>query len=593
MKKVFEKYGMLKCIGTIMDIIGIILLVVAIPVSNGSAEAILRLIGVFMLLLGTYGIFYRNFQEKLTKAGLFGTILILLSFILIAVAVFIDETDQSLVNADMTVKLVSLATYIIGGLFISINAKEHRLMKSLFVIISAIIIFSWVIPYGYYQVSDFYEFGLLPIGVVDVSNAMYNAFTYSADKVLFLIILAGFYGVLSKISGYQKLVSNLATKFSKHPILVSVIMSVFLFVCTSLFQQTLVVLLFVPLFISILLNMKIDKLTTFAITFGSVLVGVLGATYGTEGIMTFNEYSYIEISVGLTYRFIIAAVALVLYNFFICMRLKKVLSENKKNTKNTDIDDDPYKIEVPKKKTSSVPVVIVFFLLTVLVILTHIAWNTNFGTEIFTDFHEWLTNLAPVEDFYIMKYILGNSAKAFGEYTYVFVLGFVLILAAALIAYLYRMKLNEFMDAFYNGIKKMIKPILCAVAVYLIFALCYNTPFITTISNWLLNLVEGFNPFITSLTAFITSVFNNDLGYTSFIMGSFLTNVYADSLDIVHAIYTSMAGLVQIILPSSFILVFGLSLMKVDYKAWFKYIWLFVVGMIIILLVLFTVVTYI
>ena len=109
MKKVFEKYGMLKCIGTIMDIIGIILLVVAIPVSNGSAEAILRLIGVFMLLLGTYGIFYRNFQEKLTKAGLFGTLLILLSFILIAVAVFIDETDQSLVNADMTVKLVSLA----------------------------------------------------------------------------------------------------------------------------------------------------------------------------------------------------------------------------------------------------------------------------------------------------------------------------------------------------------------------------------------------------------------------------------------------------------------------------------------------------
>ena len=251
-----------------------------------------------------------------------------------------------------------------------------------------------------------------------------------------------------------------------------------------------------------------------------------------------------------------------------------------------------FAIEVPKKKTSSIPVVIVLFILTVLTILTHIAWKSNFEIEVFTDFHEWLINLAPAEDFFIMKYILGNSAKAFGEYSYVFALSFVLVLASILIAYLYRMKSHDYIEAFYNGIKKVIKPILCAVLVYLTFALCYNTPFIATISNWLLNLVEGFNPFMTSLSAFITSVLNNDLGYTSFVMGSFLTGVYADSLDIVHAIYTSMAGLVQIILPSSFLLVFGLTLMKVDYKAWFKYIWLFVIGMIIILLVLFTVITY-
>ena len=53
-----------------------------------------------------------------------------------------------------------------------------------------------------------------------------------------------------------------------------------------------------------------------------------------------------------------------------------------------------------------------------------------------------------------------------------------------------------------------------------------------------------------------------------------------------------MYGIVQLFMPTSAILIIGLSLMKIDYKSWLKYIWLFVVGMLIILLVLFTVVTY-
>ena len=600
MKSVFKKHGVLKLIGTILDIIAVILLVVAVPVTNTTVESALRLAGIIMLIIGTFGIFHNTIKEKLTKLGFVGSILIVLSFILLAVSVFLDESSNAdLVNPDMVLKVASLIIFIIGGFFMSLTSKEHNLMKSLLVIVIALVLFSWFIPYGYFNSGDFYEYGLLPIGIVDFSQAIYNALTYSADKVVFLIVLAGFYGVLSKISGYQKLVSTLADKCSKKPILTSVIMSVILFVLTSLLTQTLIVLIFVPLCISILLNMKIDKLTAFAITFGSVLVGVLGATYGTEGITMFNNYmsmygGNVSISTGLTYRFIIAAVALVLYNFFICMRLKKVLAETKKNAKNADVEDDPFKIEVPKKKCSVIPVVVVLFIVAVLAILTHTDWNGNFGLEIFNEFHTWLTELAPVEDFTIMSYILGlNTAQAFGEYTYVFVLVSTLVIAAGLIAYLYQMKFNEFIDAFYNGTKKMFKPILCGVAVYLTFALCYNSPFIATIANWLLNLVEGFNPYLNSLMALITAVLNNDLGYTSYTMSPFLVYVYNNNLELVHVIYTSITSVAQIILPTSFTMVIGLKLMKLDYKAWFKYIWLFVVGMIVILLVLFTVVTYV
>ncbi len=593
MKKVFEKHGILRTIGALLDIIGIILVIIAIPVANETAEIILRLTGIIMVIVGTFSIMFRNLKEKFTKLGFTGTILIALSFILIAISAFIDESNSNLVNANMIVILSGMLLFVVGGLMLSLTSKEHRLAKSLLVIILAIILFTWLVPYGYFNGADFYDYGMRRIGIMDISVAIYNALYYSVDKVVFLFILAGFYGVLSKINGYQKMVISLAKKLGKHPILVSVIMSIVLFVLTSLFSQTLIVLLFVPLFISILLNMNIDKLTAFAITFGSVLVGILGATYGTESITMFNYYISTDITVGLTYRFIIAAVAVVLYNFFICMRLKKVLADTDKKSKNADIEDDPFKVEAPKKKVSIIPVAVVLFILAVIAVLCYIAWNTNFEIAIFTEFHEWLINLAPTEDFLIMSYLLGSNAQPFGEYTYVFALCSVLILAAGLIAYLYRMKFNEFLDAFYNGTKKMFKPIVYVASVYLVFGLCYNTPFIASITNWMYNLVEGFNPFLTSLMAFITSVFHNDLGYTSFAVGSFLTSVFSANFDLVHAIYTSMYGIVQIFMPTSFMLVLGLSLMKLDYKSWFKYIWMFVVGMVIILLVLFTVVTYI
>lgn len=598
MKKVFEKYGVLKCIGSILDILGIILVVIAMPLANESVETILRLTGILMIIIGTFAVFFDNIKEKTTKVGLVGSILLVLSFVLIAISAFIDETNSDLLNADVIVKLAAMTVFVVGGLCLSLTAKEHRFIKSLFVIIAAIVVFTWLVPYGYFNGSDFYDYGMKRIGVMDISVAIYNALYYCVDKVVYLFILAGFYGVLSKISGYQKMVSGLATKFAKHPILVSIIMSVLIFVLTSLFSQTLIVLLFIPLFISILLNMKIDKLTTFAITFGSVLVGILGATYGTEGLTMFNYYItyYTGLDVattGLTYRFIIAAVALVLYNFFICMRLKKVLKENNKDSKNADEQDDPFRIEISKKKTSVIPVAVVLFVLAVVTILCYINWNDNFGIAIFTEFHEWLTELAPVEDFFIMSYLLGTNAQAFGSYTYVFAICSVMIIAAGLIAYLYRMKFNEFIDAFYTGVKKMFKPICYVAAVYIVFGLCYNTPFMAYISNWMLNLVEGFNPYITSLLAFISSVFHNDLGFTSYLVAPFIGNVYADNLDLLHTIYISMYGIVQIFMPTSFMLALGLSIMKLDYKTWLKYIWLFVVGMIIILLVLFTVLAYV
>lgn len=534
MKKIFEKHGVLNCVGALMDV---------------------------------------------------------LAFILFVVAAFVNGATP-----DMILKVIGLVLFVVGGLIMSISSDKHSLAKSMFVLVLTGILISWMFPGGQFQGSDFAEGKFTRIGLADFGFMFYYSVYFLLDKIPFLVVLTGFYGVLSRISGYQKLVEKSAEKFGKHPIVTAVIMSVILFVLTSLFSQTFVVLVFIPFFISILIKMGMDKLTAFAITLGSVLVGILGCTYGTDTLAIFNSTLNQELKIGLNYRFIIAAVSLVLYNFFIVMRIRKIEKDMKKNVKNNNCSDDPFSVEKlsSKTKTKMLPTIIVLAIMAIIIILGYISWNSYFEIKVFDEFHEWLIGLEAGKDFNIISYILGANANALGNFKYVFTFIILLVLVSALLAFLYKMSFNEYIESFYEGTKKMLKPLLCLLGVNLVFTTSYiaGQP-IASVYNWILNLVEGFNPFITSIVAFISSLFQVDFGYVAYTVGSFATAVYADNFAIAHTVFTSMYGLVQIFMPTSMILVTGLALTKVSYKEWFKYIWLFVVGMIIILLVLFTVVTYI
>ncbi len=530
----------------------------------------------------------KKILEKRGALGCTGWAMTIIAFILFIVAAFVDSTTP-----DMVLKVIGILLFIFGGLMVALTSDDHHLIKSILVFVLAGIILTWLVPYGYFQGTEFYESEMARIGLFDVGFMLYHAVNFSMDKIVFLFLVGGFYGVISKTNGYQNLIEKLSKKLKNHAIIVSVIISIILYVLTSMLSQTFIVILFIPFFISLLYKMNLDKLTTFAVTFGSALIGVLGCTYGTDSLSAFNYYISQELTLGLNYRFIIAAVALVLYEFFIVMRVRKVLSETKKNTKNNELTSDPFVVEKPKEKKSCVPTVIVLLLLAVITILGYIAWNDNFGIEIFDNFHAWLIGLEATDDFTIISYILGANAKAFGGFLYVFSISIVVILASMLISFIDKGTVNEYITNFYEGVKKMVKPILVMEAVYLVFSVCYLSPVVPYLANWIANLVNGFNPFITTIIAFVASVFQTDFGFTAYTVGGLITGVFAENLELVHVIFTAMYGLVGIFVPTSALLVVGLSFMKLDYKDWLKYIWLFVAGMLVILLVLFAVVAYV
>lgn len=469
--------------------------------------------------------------------------------------------------------------------------EKHDLLKIVLLAILVTLVLSWIIPYGYFTGSEYSEYGLGRQGLADIMlSGVYSA-NFFLQQLLFVLFLGVFYGIITKTSGYQAMVSKIAKKFKGKEKVFVLVSSLLVALLTTFISQTFVVLLFVPLMIHIARKLNLDKITAMMMTFGSILVGVLGATYGTEGLTYFinylNYYKEVDIALEIGVRFGIFALAFLVLNFFTIRHMNK----NLKNKSKEDKLEEVFEIEEPARKKVKVwPMALFFFVILVFVVLGYINWNAAFGISIFDDFHSWLTGLK-IGKYTVIKYILGNNAAALGAwelYSITIVLAVVLFLSVLI----YNVKFDDLVDYAFEGLKSVIKPVLLLVLVYIVFVLIYWSPFTIAISNWILKLSEGFNPFLTSLSAFVSALFHVDFGYTGYVLGDFMNNYFGSSFNIGFVIYIAINGLVQIIAPTSAILMLGLSYLEIPYKKWVKNIWKFFLVMLAILLIVFALLTY-
>ncbi len=468
--------------------------------------------------------------------------------------------------------------------------EKHDLLKVVLITILLTIVLTWIIPYGYFSGAQLTDYGLGRQGIVDILlSGVYSA-NFFLQQLLFVLFIGIFYGVISKTSGYKGLTSALAKKFKGKEKLFVLISSLLITLLTTFLSQTFVVLIFVPFIISIATKLKLDKLTTFLATFGSMIIGILGATYGTEGFSYFinylNYYTTVEMDVEIGIRFGILALAFIIFNFFTIRHMKKVAS-SKKN----EFVQDLFEVEEPaNKKVKIWPMAFFFIILFAFVILGYVNWSTTFNITVFDKFHTWLTGLA-IGKYNVISYILGNNATALGTwdlYTITVVLAIIMLLSI----FIYKIKFDELIENGFEGLKKIIRPLGLIFLIYTVFVIIYWAPFTVTINKWLLSLTKGFNPFITTLSAFITSIFHIDFGYTGYVLGDYLFNQFGDSANIAYVIYTAMNGLVQLIAPTSIFAMLGLSYLNISYKKWIKYIWKFFVIMLVVLLAIFALLTY-
>ncbi len=267
---------------------------------------------------------------------------------------------------------------------------------------------------------------------------------------------------------------------------------------------------------------------------------------------------------------------------------KKKAAKGKSNTKAFAVAK-PVKKVSEKSKVSAVPMVIIFLLMLIVCLIGMYNWYYSFGIEVFSNIHEAIMGVQ-IGDFPIFEHLLSGVSEL-GYWSNIDFAA-MMIIASAIIAWIYRLSFNDYMESFIEGVKKWLPTAfyaaLASVILYILYQASYagTGTLVDTINAKIFDLTDGFNVLTTGAASLIGSFFYNDLYYLLTALTSFVSGFDAASLSVAGLLIQSVYGVAMLIFPTSVILVAGLSLFDVSYKEWMKYIWKF--ALITLLLVLLT-----
>lgn len=457
--------------------------------------------------------------------------------------------------------------------------EKNDLFKitGLMVLLTAVL--TWLIPYGYFNGGELVTEEITRIGIFDFFTYGLLGLYYFTVLVTFLLVLCGFYELLSKIPAYQNITSAIAKKVKGKEILFATITSFVIAVITSFVSEYFVVIAFLPFLITICSKMKMDKLSTFATTFGGLLIGIIGSLYSTKIVGVNVSTLGITYKDALLARIILLALSFIAFSVFNILHMRKAL-KNKK----AEVAEDLFVAEInAKDKKSSIPLIIVLAVSAIIIILAYIAWGTVFELEWPANALTWIQEVT-IFDHSIFSYILGN-VQAFGNWD-IFGIQIVLLVATLILKVIYKVSFDDVLESYGEGFKKSGKLIVIMLLAYVILEFSVMFPVLPTISNWILSLTDSFNVFTTYIAGLVNALFTVEYQYTASLIGTQLATLYANNVNVISVIMQSTYGLISFVAPSSAILLIGLSYLDIKYKSWLKYIWKFLVAMLVITIVI-------
>lgn len=449
------------------------------------------------------------------------------------------------------------------------------------------------------------------IALGDVFLNYLQCFYYFFDTALFIAVVGGFYGVLNKIPAYKEMVKGIVNKIGDKKKLFVIVMTIVFALVSTLTGLNVMLLLVVPMVVSIVLLLGYDKLVALSTTIGGIIIGLVSGIFLTvKDPASYYSVSYTTIDklVGLDshYANIIPKVILLVLGLalLIWYMLSHIKKEGKKNTYNltnsdalfVEVKDKTGKkvAEENTKKVMKWPLYVVICLLFVLLVLGYLPWADLFKLEVFNEFHTWLLGLK-IGDYLVFANLISANFTAFGTWANLgnYMVAMVLVIIFAFILMLiYRVKFDDLMDGFMYGVKKMLPATMLVILAHTVLVCSYNHGYLETLITMASDKF-GDNALIHSLVTMLGSVVNVDLYYTASGVFSTIASTLGESanLSVYALMFQTLYGLVQVVGPTSILLIVGLSYLEVPYKSWLKYIWRFVVELLIIILVVLMIVS--
>ena len=485
--------------------------------------------------------------------------------------------------------------------------KKHNLLRALGICFLVLIAVSWIIPVGTYSSGTFTQGETSPLGIIDVVRyPLISIATFIQYGLVFLVI-GGFYGVLNKTGVYSKFVEKVAFKYNGKEKKFLVISILFFALFASLTALSLPLFVLVPFFVAVILLLGFDKITALASTVGAILVGLIGSTYGFNVSGYINNFLELDVNQDIAAKVVLFLVVVALLVLYVLGRAtlstSKVNKVEKKDKKKEEKGkgkeskkeesviavsdkDIPYYSKSGDTEKSSWPMAVIVGITVLLLLVGMYNWYYGFEVTFFQDIYDSLME-AEVGGYPIFANILGSFTQPGYWNNYELCVG--LVFASLLIGWIYSVKMNDVVDGFIGGAKKMLPTAFLVMLASTLFTVMLNSSsgtFVTTINNQLFSMSEDINIPILTVVSAVTGFFYNDFYYFLSTVTSFVTSSYdAIHYPIIGLIFQSMYGILMMFLPTSIILMAGLHYLNVSWKEWLQYIWKLLIQLFIVSLV--------
>ncbi len=422
-------------------------------------------------------------------------------------------------------------------------------------------------------------------GIWQVLNAPVDGFYNAVDIALFVMVIGGFVGIIMETGAFDAGIGRILKAFKgREQFLIPILMILFGIGGTT-FGMAEETIAFYPLIIPIILAAGYDVATGVMIILFGAGVGVLGSTVNPFAIGAASEAADIGIGNGIVER-VILLVLVEAFAIFYTMRYAASVKKDPSKSVVADMREEHIEHFLHGKENNEAPefkkghgLILTIFALTFAVMITSVIPWEDFGIEWFITTTEAIGDIP-----FIGGVLVGNSGATplgwwwFGEMTMLFLTSAVILGIYAKAKKLLNDKnpINVFIDgsrdllgvALVVGLSRGIKIVMSAGAMSDTL-LYYGSGVLENLSN-VLFMILNFIFFIPM--SFLIPSTSGLAGATMPIMGPMGELVTGSEVgtQLVITGYSAASGIVNLVTPTSGVVMGGLILAKVPYDRWLK-----------------------
>ena len=491
------------------------------------------------------------------------------------------------------------------------KAKKGFKMPSsytvLLIIIAIMAVMTWIIPAGAFVDGVYKSQPQNPQGIWDVLMAPIRAMlgttpeegslikgtSAAIDVAFFILMVGGFLGVVNETGMLDTGIASIVKKYKgREKMLILVLMPLFALGGTTygMGEETMA---FYPLLVPVMMAVGFDSLTGVAIILLGSQIGCLASTLNPFATGIASSTAGVGLGEGIILRLIFWVVLTGLSTWFVYKYADKIQKDPTKSltyaTREEDMkffnvgeDDDNVNSTLTKKQKQ---VFVLFVLTFVLMVLSFIPWS-GLGIKFFDNFNSWLTGLP------VVGQIIGSSTAALG--TWYFPEGAMLFaFMGILIGIVYGLKEEQIISSFMAGAADLLSVALIVAIARGIQVIMNNGMITDTILNWGKQGLSGLSSQVFIVLTYIfylpmSFLIPSSSGLASATMGIMapLGEFVNVRPSLIITAYQSASGVLNLIAPTSGIVMGALALGRINIATWWKFMAKLVVAVIVITIAL-------